>query len=106
MYIISKISNPQFLSYCRQMILVKSWLKGKLDEIEVNSQDAVLKQQLLMRSRLGPEFVIFDIDFSSTARISSDRLSVSYTYVQAAGRNVIVVSLIKINSYISGQIAG
>ncbi|XP_046805670.1 E3 ubiquitin-protein ligase RNF123 isoform X2 [Lucilia cuprina] len=59
-----------------QMVLVKSWLKEKLDGIEVKCKEDVLKQQLEMRSRLGPELVIFDIDFSSTVRIANDRLSV------------------------------
>lgn len=58
------------------MVLVKSWLQEKLDNIEVKCKEDVLKQQLEMRSRLGPELVIFDIDFSSTVRIANDRLSV------------------------------
>lgn len=58
------------------MVLVKSWLKGKLEDIDNSCRDAVLQQQLEMRSRLGPEFVIFDIDFSSTVRIANDRLTV------------------------------
>ena len=56
--------------------MVKSWLNDKLTSIEDNSKEALLKQQLEMRSRLGPEMVIFDIDFSSTVRIANDRLSV------------------------------
>lgn len=70
------ISKNRQLSFCRQMVLVKTWLRGKLEEIEANCQEAVLQQQLEMRSRLGPELVIFDIDFSSTARLANDRLSV------------------------------
>ncbi|XP_013113066.2 E3 ubiquitin-protein ligase RNF123 isoform X2 [Stomoxys calcitrans] len=70
------LTLPDQLSYCRQMILVKSWLKGKLDDIKARCHDAVVQQQLEMRSRLGPEYVIFDIDFSSTARVANDRLSV------------------------------
>lgn len=58
------------------MVLVKSWLKGKLEDIDNSCRDAVLQQQLEMRSRLGPKFVIFDIDFSSTVRIANDRLTV------------------------------
>lgn len=58
------------------MVLVKSWLKEKLDDIEAKCKEDVLKQQNEMRSRLGPELVIFDIDFSSTVRIANDRLSV------------------------------
>ncbi|GBP06061.1 hypothetical protein EVAR_73893_1, partial [Eumeta japonica] len=59
-----------------QMVLVKSWLQAKLDVIEINCRDEVSNQQIKMRSRLGPELVIFDIDFSSTVRITNDRLSV------------------------------
>lgn len=58
------------------MVLVKSWLKEKLDDLETKCKEDVLKQQMEMRSRLGPELVIFDIDFSSTVRIANDRLSV------------------------------
>ena len=58
------------------MVMVKSWLNDKLTSIEDNCKEALLKQQLEMRSRLGPEMVIFDIDFSSTVRIANDRLSV------------------------------
>ncbi|XP_037891290.1 E3 ubiquitin-protein ligase RNF123 isoform X2 [Glossina fuscipes] len=68
------LSDP--LTFCRQMVLVKSWLKDKLDAIESNCKEATLQQQCDMRSRLGPELVIFDIDYSSTVRIASDRLSV------------------------------
>ncbi|XP_061398037.1 E3 ubiquitin-protein ligase RNF123 [Musca vetustissima] len=64
------------LTLPEQMVLVKSWLKGKLDDIDASCQDAIAQQQLEMRSRLGPEFVIFDIDFSSTVRIANDRLTV------------------------------
>ncbi|KAM7363066.1 kip1 ubiquitination-promoting complex subunit 1 isoform 2-T2 [Cochliomyia hominivorax] len=73
-----KMSTTRTEDMClpEQMVLVKSWLNDKLDNIEVKYKEDVLKQQLEMRSRLGPELVIFDIDFSSTVRIANDRLSV------------------------------
>uniref|UniRef100_A0A1A9VGU9 RING-type E3 ubiquitin transferase n=1 Tax=Glossina austeni TaxID=7395 RepID=A0A1A9VGU9_GLOAU len=71
-----KSSLKQSLTLSEQMVLVKSWLKDKLDAIESNCKEATLQQQCDMRSRLGPELVIFDIDYSSTVRIASDRLSV------------------------------
>lgn len=57
-------------------MLVKSWLNDKLAVIEANCLEAHHLQQLEMRPRLGPELVIFDIDFSSTVRIDNSRLSV------------------------------
>uniref|UniRef100_A0A1A9W1K7 RING-type E3 ubiquitin transferase n=1 Tax=Glossina brevipalpis TaxID=37001 RepID=A0A1A9W1K7_9MUSC len=71
-----KSSSKQSLTLSEQMVLVKSWLKDKLDAIESNCREAILEQHCDMRSRLGPELVIFDIDYSSTVRIASDRLSV------------------------------
>lgn len=70
------INTSHPLSFCRQMVMVKSWLNEKLASVEDKCKEAVLKQQMEMRSRLGPEMTIFDIDFSSSVRIANDRLSV------------------------------
>ena len=58
------------------MLMSKSWLNEKLSEIEAEYESAVRHLQMeRAASRLGPELTIFDIDFTSTVRISSDRLS-------------------------------
>ena len=57
--------------------MTKSWLNDKLVEIE-EENESVLRhlQNDIAATRLGPELSILDIDFTSTVRISSDRLSV------------------------------
>lgn len=56
--------------------MVKHWLQEKFDNIDAKHEVAVREQRDKMSTRLGPDLTIFDIDFTSTVRISSDRLSV------------------------------
>lgn len=58
------------------MTIVKTWLDDKLHNIDVSCTEAINEQQCAMHSRLGPQIVLFDLDYSSTVRISNDRLSV------------------------------
>ncbi|XP_017466845.1 PREDICTED: E3 ubiquitin-protein ligase RNF123 [Rhagoletis zephyria] len=58
-----------------QMVIVRNWLNERLNVIESNSTEATKTQRIDMASRLGPEHTICDIDFTSTVRISADRLS-------------------------------
>lgn len=57
------------------MVIVRNWLNERLNVIELNSAHAIKTQRVDMVSRLGPEQTICDIDFTSTVRISADRLS-------------------------------
>uniref|UniRef100_W8AXB6 RING-type E3 ubiquitin transferase n=1 Tax=Ceratitis capitata TaxID=7213 RepID=W8AXB6_CERCA len=58
-----------------QMVIVRNWLNERLNVMESNSSHATKTQRIDMASRLGPEHTICDIDFTSTVRISADRLS-------------------------------
>ncbi|XP_011189510.2 E3 ubiquitin-protein ligase RNF123 [Zeugodacus cucurbitae] len=72
---IPKPPKVEDMKLTEQMVIVRNWLTERLNVIELNSIHATKTQRVEMDSRLGPEQTICDIDFTSTVRISADRLS-------------------------------
>lgn len=61
--------------FCRQMTIVKNWLEDKFQQIQTDSNEEIRKLYIDTEARIGPELAIFDVDYTTTVRVSSDRLA-------------------------------
>ncbi|XP_020813353.1 E3 ubiquitin-protein ligase RNF123 isoform X1 [Drosophila serrata] len=68
----SKLSE---LSVTKQMTIVRSWLDDKFQQIQTDSNEEIRRLYMETESRIGPDLTIFDVDYTTTVRVSSDRLA-------------------------------
>ncbi|XP_034661955.1 E3 ubiquitin-protein ligase RNF123 [Drosophila subobscura] len=63
------------LSVSKQMTIVKTWLDDKFQQIQTDSNEEIRRLYAETESRIGPDLTIFDVDYTTTVRVSSDRLA-------------------------------
>ncbi|ALC46914.1 CG6752 [Drosophila busckii] len=63
------------LSVSKQMTIVKHWLDDKFQQIQTDSNEEIRQLYVETESRIGPELAIFDVDYTTTVRVSTDRLA-------------------------------
>ncbi|XP_065723172.2 E3 ubiquitin-protein ligase RNF123 [Drosophila suzukii] len=63
------------LSVTKQMIIVRTWLDDKFQQIQTDSNEEIRRLYMETESRIGPDLTIFDVDYTTTVRVSSDRLA-------------------------------
>ncbi|XP_030375899.1 E3 ubiquitin-protein ligase RNF123 [Scaptodrosophila lebanonensis] len=63
------------LSVTKQMTIVRSWLDDKFQQIQTDSNDEIRKLYAETEQRVGPDLTIFDVDYTTTVRVSTDRLA-------------------------------
>jgi len=57
------------------MIIVRTWLDDKFQQIQTDSNEEIRRLYMETESRIGPDLTIFDVDYTTTVRVSSDRLA-------------------------------
>lgn len=57
------------------MVIVRSWLDDKFQAIQTDSNEEIRRLYTETESRIGPDLTIFDVDYTTTVRVSSDRLA-------------------------------
>ncbi|TDG39653.1 hypothetical protein AWZ03_013926 [Drosophila navojoa] len=63
------------LSVTKQMTIVRNWLDDKFQQIQTDSNEEIRKLYVETEARIGPELAIFDVDYTTTVRVSTDRLA-------------------------------
>ncbi|XP_017143160.1 E3 ubiquitin-protein ligase RNF123 [Drosophila miranda] len=76
----STVADPKPLkmdewSVSKQMSIVKTWLDDKFQQIQTDSNEEIRRLYTETESRIGPDLTIFDVDYTTTVRVSSDRLA-------------------------------
>lgn len=70
-----KPTRIEDLSVTKQMVIVRSWLDDKFQAIQTDSNEEIRRLYTETESRIGPDLTIFDVDYTTTVRVSSDRLA-------------------------------
>ncbi|XP_017110333.1 E3 ubiquitin-protein ligase RNF123 [Drosophila elegans] len=63
------------LSVTKQMIIVRTWLDDKFQQIQTDSNEEIRRLYTETENRIGPDLTIFDVDYTTTVRVSPDRLT-------------------------------
>ncbi|EDV91344.1 E3 ubiquitin-protein ligase RNF123 isoform X2 [Drosophila grimshawi] len=63
------------LSVTKQMAIVRNWLDDKFQQIQTDSNEEIRKLYIETEARIGPDLAIFDVDYTTTVRVSTDRLT-------------------------------
>ncbi|KAH8236558.1 hypothetical protein KR026_005614 [Drosophila bipectinata] len=70
-----KPTRLEDLSVTKQMVIVRAWLDDKFQAIQTDSNEEIRRLYTETESRIGPDLTIFDVDYTTTVRVSSDRLA-------------------------------
>ncbi|XP_060645573.1 E3 ubiquitin-protein ligase RNF123 [Drosophila nasuta] len=70
-----RVQKLDELSVTKQMIIVKNWLEDKFQQIQTDSNEEIRRLYIDTEARIGPELAIFDVDYTTTVRVSADRLA-------------------------------
>ncbi|EDW84144.1 uncharacterized protein Dwil_GK13978 [Drosophila willistoni] len=70
-----KPAKVEDLSVTKQMVIVRSWLDDKFQQIQTDSNEEIRRLYTETEARIGPDLTIFDVDYTTTVRVSSDRLA-------------------------------